>query len=185
MQHPSKNASGALGWFASLFIACSLVIVSARALADAPVRKQVRAAEEESVRKTVIDFAVDWNRHDMVAFGKLFAPDADFVNVRGTWMKGRHDIELRHSYSHGTVPADTFPGRERYYGIFKNSKMTFVQTHVRFLRDDVALAHVDWQLTGDRRIASRKGLLTFVLVKENDQWLIASGQNTEIGRKVQ
>ena len=37
--------------------------------------------EEVAVRQFVSSFAEDWNRHDLEAFGKLFAPDADFVNV--------------------------------------------------------------------------------------------------------
>lgn len=41
-----------------------------------------------SVRQTVAAFAATWNRHDMAAFGQLFAPNADFVNVTGSWWKG-------------------------------------------------------------------------------------------------
>jgi uncharacterized protein (TIGR02246 family) len=71
----------------------------------------------------------------MDAFGKLFAIDADFVNVAGNWWKGRQEIQMQHAYSHGTIPADT-PGFEevrRYYGIFKTSTLRFTQVDVRFL----------------------------------------------------
>lgn len=37
--------------------------------------------DEEGVRMTVAGLAQSWNDHDMDAFGKLFASDADFVNV--------------------------------------------------------------------------------------------------------
>ena len=35
------------------------------------------------VRNVIDGFATAWNHHDMDAFGKLFATDADFVNVAG------------------------------------------------------------------------------------------------------
>ena len=41
---------------------------------------------------------------DMSAFGQLFAPNADFVNVTGSWWKGRASIQQHHAYSHGTIP---------------------------------------------------------------------------------
>jgi len=40
----------------------------------------------------------------MDAFGRLFTPDADFVNVAGSWWKGRVAIQHNHAYSHGTIP---------------------------------------------------------------------------------
>ena len=35
--------------------------------------------DEGDVRQVVSGFAETWNHHDMEAFGRLFAPDADFV----------------------------------------------------------------------------------------------------------
>jgi len=46
------------------------------------VRKAVKAREEA------------WDRHDMEAFAKLFAPDADYINVVGKWTKGRRAERL-------------------------------------------------------------------------------------------
>ena len=37
--------------------------------------------DAEDVRKVAAGFATAWNHHDLDAFGKLFAPDADFVSV--------------------------------------------------------------------------------------------------------
>lgn len=142
--------------------------------------------DSEDVRNVVAGFATDWNHHDMDAFGKLFAPDADFVNVGGNLWVGRHDIQLRHAWSHGTIPKDALPGgNPAYYGIFKHSTMNFVHIDVRFLRKDVALAHVNWELLGDARTPKpRHGVLTFVLTHQNDGWLVAAAQNTEINRTV-
>jgi ketosteroid isomerase-like protein len=143
-------------------------------------------SDEEDVRSAVAAFATTWNQHDMDAFGELFAPDADFVNVAGVRWVGRQEIQLRHAYAHGTIPENSLPGdNPAYYGIFKHSTLTFVHIDVRFLRKDVALAHVDSELLGDARTQNaRRGELTFVLTRENTGWLVAAAQNTEINRTV-
>lgn len=165
-------------WCCAVILLASLAAIGALAPAD----------DAAAVRKTVNGFAEAWNRHDMRAFGSLFAPDADFVNVAGAPMKGREDIQSHHAYSHGAIPADTpgfGPESKKHYGIFKNSTMRFDQVEVRFLRPDVALAHVSWQLSGDARSAvPRRGVFLFVLTRENGTWLFASAQNTEIDRTV-
>jgi len=145
------------------------------------------ANNEEDVRKFVSGFVTAWNQHDMEAFGKLFAADADFVNVAGAWWKGRESIQMNHAWSHGAIPRDT-PGFEKldqYYGIFKTSTLRFTQIDVRFLRKDVAVALVNSELVGDARTPNpRHTVLTIVLIRQNGGWLIAAAQNTEINRTV-
>jgi ketosteroid isomerase-like protein len=62
----------------------------------------------EDVRSVVAAFATAWNRHDLDAFGKLFTPDADFVNVAGLLWTGRQSIQAQHAYiaamSRGSPP---------------------------------------------------------------------------------
>jgi uncharacterized protein (TIGR02246 family) len=144
--------------------------------------------DAEDVRNLVASFATAWNHHDMDAFGKLFAPDADFVNVAAIRWKGRQAIEAHHAYSHGTIPADSpgFSDQERtHYGIFRTSTLRFTQIDVRFLGTDVAVVHASSELLGDARTPDpRRTLMTFVLTRENGGWLIAAAQNTEINRTV-
>ena len=45
-------------------------------------------------------FAGAWNEHDMSALGQVFHHDATFVNVIGTCMRGREDIERGHGVAH-------------------------------------------------------------------------------------
>src|SRR5579863_7602122 len=88
--------------------------------------------ETDDVRKVVEGFATSWNAHDMDAFGKLFAPDAEFVNVGGVRWVGRQDIQLHHAWSHGAVSKETFPsGNPARYGMFKHSTIKFDQVDVR------------------------------------------------------
>ncbi len=143
------------------------------------------SSDEEAVRKVVNGFAEAWNRHDTNARGALFTPDADFVNVTGTHWKGRESIQLNTAFLHGAIPADsagvTLP--KSAYGIFKTSNLTYKQIDVRFLRKDVAVAHVQNELQGDARTKEpRHSLLVYILTKENGRWLIAVAQNTEINR---
>ena len=151
------------------------------------VRVFAEPNDEEGVQNTVNGFSQSWNHHDMDAFGKLFTTDADFVNVGGNWWKGRQDIQMHHAYSHGTIPTDTkgFEASRAYYGIFKSSTMRFTQVDVRFLRSDVAVAHVSWELLGDARTPNpRQGRFTLVLTRQDGSWLITAAQNTEINRTV-
>lgn len=143
--------------------------------------------DTDDVRKVCERFATAWNHHDMEEFGKLFAPDADFVNVIGILMKGRQEIQMHHAWSHGAIPKTTqVPGtKAANYGIFKDSTMKFEAADVRFLRKDVALAHVKWRLLGDSRNSTpRQGVFLFVLAHGKNGWQIASAQNTEINRPV-
>jgi uncharacterized protein (TIGR02246 family) len=146
------------------------------------------AGDVDEVRNVVAAFAATWNRHDLDAFGKLFAPDADFVNVTGLLWTGRQSIQAQHAYVHGTIPANSpgFSERDRpYYGIFKNSTLKFDQIDVRFLRKEVAISHVNWELLDDARAQKpRRGVFIFVLTRQNGGWLVAAAQNTEIERTV-
>ena len=128
------------------------------------------ANDEGAVRQVVSGFVDAWNRHDMEAFGKLFAPDADFVNVAGDWWQGRKAIQMHHAYSHGTIPADTEGEPVAYYGIFKTSTLRFTQMDVRFQRKDVAVVHVSMELLGDTRTPNpRHTTATFVLTRQESK----------------
>jgi uncharacterized protein (TIGR02246 family) len=144
--------------------------------------------DEAAVRSAVIGFSAAWNQHDMTAFGKLFAVDADFVNVAGLWWKGRKEIQTQHAWTHGAIPIESEgfeAGARVLYGIFKASTLQLDSIEIRFLRSDVAVAHARWTLTGDTRAQRpRTGLLSFVLTRQDGEWLIAAAQNTEINRVV-
>jgi ketosteroid isomerase-like protein len=157
----------------------------------APTQAVSSEPETEMVRKAVKMFAEVWNRHDMPALGALFAPDADFVNVTGQWWKGREQIQLRHAYLHGTVPADAVSADSvpaaflRNHGIFKNSNYSFDTIEVRFITPDIAVTHGTWTMNADARTDEpRHGMMTFVLQRANDHWSYSAVQNTEINRRV-
>jgi uncharacterized protein (TIGR02246 family) len=141
------------------------------AMATATEKSQVHhmaAGAAKSVAARLVD---DWNTHDMKRFAELFTEDADFVNVIGLWWHGRPEIQKEHEALHATR--------------MKNSDLIAIETAVRVLRQDVAIIHVRWQLAGDTGIdgvtlPTRQGILSFVIVRTGDKWLIASAQNTDI-----
>lgn len=147
-------------------LASTLVLAGAAwATAGAP------PPDEDAVRQIPARFEAAWNRHDMKALAALFAEDADFVNVAGTWWKGRLEIEQAHTRTHATI--------------FKNSTLRMGQVRVRLLKSDVAVAHVSWDLAGDTGPDGtprppRSGLMSLVVIRQNGPWLIASAHNTNL-----
>jgi uncharacterized protein (TIGR02246 family) len=122
--------------------------------------------------ETVVSAVVEaWNRHDMQVYSAQFTADADFVNVVGMHFRGRPQIEAVHVDLHRTI--------------FKNSMIRAVSTTVRPVNDQVAMAHVAWEMTGAEGLPGwnvpelRKGMLSLVMVRAGDRWLITAAQNTE------
>jgi uncharacterized protein (TIGR02246 family) len=127
--------------------------------------------DRQSIENVVRAFSDCWNRHDMEAFGQLFAEDAEFVNVVGLWWKGREEIKQAHLKTHASM--------------FKHSHLTMDDIAVRFVNPDVAIARSTWQLTGHvgpagEALPERKGILLNLLACRDGQWRIIDAQNTDI-----
>ncbi len=127
--------------------------------------------DEVGVSAIVHGFEDAWNRHDMDAFAKLFATDADFVNVRGVRWVGREEITKAHAAVHTTI--------------FKASTLKIGETTIRFLKPDIATARSVCALTGQMlpngQVAPmRTVILTHVMVRTDGHWLIVLTQNTDI-----
>jgi len=123
------------------------------------------------VERVVAAFAEAWNRHDMEAFAELFAPDAEFVNVVGMWWKGRAEIKAAHEFTHSTM--------------FKSSRLTILETTVRFPAPQLAIARSRWLLENHgspdgAALPARNGVLVNVLSLRGGRWSIIDAQNTDI-----
>jgi uncharacterized protein (TIGR02246 family) len=143
-----------------------LVVILAAALPCLTVGQTAvagRAEDEKAVRNAIAGLVQSWNSHDMKSFAQLCAEDCDYVNISGTDEKGRAEIERHHTEIHA--------------GKYKDSHLTATSLTVRFLRPDVALAHVGWEvLYGDGK--KETSFQTLVLTKEGNHWLIAAAHNT-------
>lgn len=153
-------------------------IVAAAALATgiAP-RAQLTSAfstdqtqDQAAIRNVETGLQEAWNRHDAKTFASFFTEDADCVNVVGWWWQGRPQIEKK------VADAHVF--------IFRESKLTNNEIHLRFLTSGIALVHVRWSMVGNRNPDGtpgqpRKGIQTHILQKHAGKWLIASFNNAD------
>ena len=110
-----------------------------------------------------------FSRHDARAWVSFCTPDAQLVTVRGESMKGIAEIEKG--------LATIFQTRGRQVTL-KTLELT-----VRFIRPDVALAHVTNELTGlvspeGQTLPPHRELSIRVLVKDQGVWRITAFHNT-------
>lgn len=144
-------------------VALALPVVSAQAPSP------VTAADEDAVKAVIAATTDAFTRHDAKAWVKFCTPDAQLVTVRGESMKGVAEIEkgLRR----------IFETRGRQV------RLETLDVAVRFIRPDVALAHVTNELSGlvspdGRTLPSHQELSIRVLVKDQGKWLITAFHNT-------
>ena len=143
-------------------------VISLTLLLVAPVTAQTPTADETAIKQLVQQVQDGWNAHDGAAFAAPFAADADYVVVNGTKVKGRDEIEKGHTRIFTTI--------------YKDSRNIATVKGVRFLRPDVAVVHIEWNLEhsagGERR--TDRAINSWVVTKDNGKWSIASFQNTPI-----
>jgi uncharacterized protein (TIGR02246 family) len=117
-------------------------------------------------------FTRAWNDGDPKAIGKLFAEDADFINVVGLWWTSRRSI--RRALKRG------------FDGWFDGSTFTVEKLSQRLLGADAAVVIARWRIEGQRDrdgvvAATRRGLASVVLQRlEDGTWLCVSWHNTDI-----
>ncbi|MDQ3130347.1 MAG: SgcJ/EcaC family oxidoreductase [Acidobacteriota bacterium] len=126
------------------------------------------SADETAIRANVKQMETGWNAHDGKMFAAPFAADADYVVVNGMYAKGRNEIEKGHTQIFTTI--------------YKDSRNAATIKSVRFLRKDVAVVHVEWNLEFSAGGEMRKGhaLSTMLMTKDKGKWSIAAFQNTPI-----
>lgn len=131
-------------------------------------QKALKERDEAAIGQIVKQMEDGWNAGDGKAFAAPFAMDADYVIVNGLQIKGRDEIEKGHTQIFSTV--------------YKGSRNAGTVKSIRFLRSDVAVAHVEWNLrymtNGEEHRGNARN--TLILTKENGKWSIAAFQNTPI-----
>ncbi len=149
---------------ARLLLVLLLVIINAQTGSAQGTHTSVN--DEQAVRQIVKQLEDGWNAHDGKAFAAPFAADADYVVVNGSKLKGREAIEQGHAGIFTTI--------------YKESHNSGTVTSVRFLRPNVAVAHVEWDLEISPGDEKAKAISTLVLTKDGAKWSIAAFQNTPI-----
>jgi uncharacterized protein (TIGR02246 family) len=128
-------------------------------------------ADESEIRRIQARWDDAWNRHDIKALGALVAEDIRFVNVAGNVLNGRDEFEKLQTRTHATQ--------------FKDSVRTVTGTDIKFLTPEIAVAHVQWGMKGDKDADGtprppRNGVMMQVLVKRSGAWIIVAVQNTNV-----
>jgi len=134
------------------------------------------AADSFAIKRIIQNWEISWNKHDVKAFAAVFLPNGEFTNVVGQSSKGRKQIEDFH--------APMFKG-EAGYPSFKNSTIKIDAPIISVVRPDVASVDFIWYLDKVRlpdgtEVKNRKGLITWLMVKENGKWGVAIMHNAEL-----
>jgi uncharacterized protein (TIGR02246 family) len=149
----------ALAVLVSIFLASSGHIV-----AGENVQASVNT-EEAAVRKFVLEEIERWNSNGPLV-AERYTADSDYVDVNGAWIKG-------------------FAGRGNKSNSprLRNSRITLIDLHIRFIRSDVVIVHQTHDMSGKRgpngeELPTERQLSTRVLVKERGKWVQTAFQNT-------
>jgi len=107
----------------------------------------------------------------MHAAAALVEPDVDFVTVAGRWLRGRDEFLRHHDEIHRLHMRET--------------TWTTLAYAIRRLRDDLALAHLEWTIMGELDSdgtprGQRSGTFTWVMACAQGAWLIVTAHNTNL-----
>lgn len=125
-----------------------------------------RTADETALREIVKQMETGWNTKSGAVFAKGFAEDADYVIINGMYIKGRATIESAHQRIFDTI--------------YKDTNITLTVKQIRFLRPDVAVVHVEGHRGGPTKELTQAAMLTLMMTKEKQGWVIAAFQNTAV-----
>jgi uncharacterized protein (TIGR02246 family) len=144
----------------ALFLALSSVVVAQNATN--------RTKDEAGIKALVANLANAWTKGDAKVWGEQFAEDADFTVWTGTYVKGRDAITRGHE--------------ELFKTIYPGTKQRLDVRSIRFLRNDVAVVHVEgYVVKKEEEFPSTPQVVpVLILTKEKGQWKIAVFQNTRV-----
>jgi len=144
----------------------TLVFVTLLMLGFSVQPVDTQSADEAAMRESVKQMETGWNTKSGTLFAKPFAEDADYVVINGMYIKGRNIIETQHQRIFDTI--------------YKDTTLSLTVKQIRFLRPDVAVVHVSGQRVGPGKDHNQEAMITLVMTKQNDGWLIAAFQNTAV-----
>ena len=151
-----------------------LIVITSLAL-PAGTKPEGSAKDREAIKSIALRWQDAWNKHDMKALAALVAEDVGLITVAGARLRSRKEFEEDHAKSHQSVLGE--------------SVLTMNSPEVKFVRPDVAVAHVEWGIMGVKVPAGearppQRGVLTWVLEKRKGAWLIIASQATTIREPV-
>ena len=133
-------------------------------------------SDEQAIRALASRWEDAWNKRDATLLGSVLAEDVDWVSVQGPDGRGWGSSRGRR----GFIAAHA----QMFTTLFADSHWTNREMDIRFIRPDIAVAHVVWETTGDnvrhlKHGSPRRGIFTWTLAKGAEGWQVAASQNTE------
>ena len=127
--------------------------------------------DEAAIREAVATMTTAFNTRDDQATAGLTTTDADFVTVTGAWSKSSADYLAAR--------------RARFATALKNASIRVIDIKIRFLRADVALAHVTQEVRGmsddhEKELPPHTELSVRVFIREHGKWLMTAFHNTTV-----
>ncbi|HEY2582267.1 MAG TPA: SgcJ/EcaC family oxidoreductase [Mucilaginibacter sp.] len=128
--------------------------------------------DEKAIYGLLTNLRNAWAKGDGESYAAIFTEDAHYVEAPGNWVQGRKVIAERHQRIF-----DTF---------FKNTRIDGkYTTTLQPITSDVVLVHGQGTVLfkgESEKDADPNGIMTLCIVKRNQQWQIASFQNTPTGK---
>jgi len=117
-----------------MFPAFRFVLFSVLAFGTTAASVQTRPTDVQAIRGLLDGMTAAFNAHDAQAATAMYADDADFVSIRGERAHGRSQIGKRLAQIFATRAGAT--------------TLRTLDTSIRFPRSDVAIVHVQNELSG-------------------------------------
>jgi uncharacterized protein (TIGR02246 family) len=150
-------------------LAIAFAIIGSTADVVSTGQPQDARADEMAIREVIAGTTDAFNKHDVAAFVRFYTPDADLVTVRGESMRGATDIER---------------GLSRIFATrAQHVTLKTLHVRVRFIRRDIAVAHVNNELSGligpdGGSLPAHRELSIRVFVKDDGVWRVSAFHNT-------
>jgi uncharacterized protein (TIGR02246 family) len=144
-------------------VAVAFLFSFSTVVAWAQMQSHMADADSAAIKQAVAAFTNAWNSHDPHAVAMLYVADGDFSSTQGLTSHGTKELE------------------DHYVSIFgsflKSAHRIDVVKSIRFITPTIAEVDIDWQMTGAKTpdgadAPPRKGLLDWVMTKQNGQWMI-------------
>jgi uncharacterized protein (TIGR02246 family) len=148
-------------------VAASVMLLTLCGLAAAQNAAE-RSKDEAAIRAIIATLSEAWTKADAKLWGDQFTEDADFTAWTGGYVKGRDAIARGHE--------------EVFHVFYPGTKQRLTVRSLRFLRNDVAVVHVEGSVVEkDKEFPpTPQSVPVAVLTKERGRWRIAVFQNTMI-----
>jgi uncharacterized protein (TIGR02246 family) len=136
-------------------------------LKESAVATTTREADGSAIYQIIQQIEEAWNIGDGPASARPFTQDVDYMVWNGMHVKGRQALAAGH--------------QEIFDTFYKGSVIRYQIKSIRFLRDDVAVVHVEavLQVPQDSGgFTEIKAVPVFIMTKDNGDWQVDVFQNT-------